>query len=188
MYTVNRNSNEVLPIPGKKGAIARLIVMGLFVVIALISCVGFLMSADGGFIDVVLETLVSFGTLCTVGAWFWGMMKWIGFIAPKSFSLANTMWCSWHVLTIFGLYIKAMVWALCALFPIAACFATFSPMYTVFFSIAKNGINFFNAMGMLILGCNLVVVLGFVDVCKLRRLCAWEEFKRLLAARKAARA
>lgn len=181
-------NNTKIYIPGKKGAIARLIVMGLFVVIALISCVGFLMSADGGFIDVVLETLVSFGTLCTVGAWFWFAMKWIGFIAPKSFGLANTMWCSWHVLTIFGLYIKAMVWAVCALFPIGACFATFSPMYMVFFSIAKNGINFFNAMGMLILGCGLVAVLGFIDVCKLRMMSPVEEMKRLWANRKAVRA
>jgi len=186
MFTAKNSNREKTYIPGKKGAVARLIVMGLFVVIAALSCGSFLLSADGNFIDVLLETLVSFGTICMVGAWFWGMMKWIAFIAPKSFGAANNIWCSWSALTIFGLYLKCVVWLVCAIAPISAFMMTFFPMYKMVFSIALNGINFFNAMGMLLLGCILVLVLGFVDVCKLRCCSPVAEVKHFIASRKAA--
>lgn len=155
-------------IPGKKGAIARLIVLGLISVIAVL--VSFLSLphyiGQTGFFPALLEAFGSCGLLLMLAASAWAMMKWLVVIAPKSFGLAKRFWLSWEALTFFGLYIKACIWLLIAVTPCAVATMFVSPLVSLGLLFAEN-MNLLTALGMLLGGGLLVVLVGFVDICKL---------------------
>ncbi len=167
-------NNTNLPIPGRKGAIARLIVLAIFALIAFLGSFGTIgeFIPKQGFWNALVEAIGGCGVLLLTGAWFWGLMKWIGFIAPKSFGAAGALWNGWIPLTFLGLYIKACLWLIIAMAPISAYALSFSLLYKVFFNTARAGITIFSAAGYLLLGIASTALLLLVDVCKLKGLSA----------------
>ena len=174
-------------IPGKKGSIARLIVLGLISVIAVLSSVLTLPKYIGrkGYGPAVLEAFAGCGLLLLLAAGMWGLMKWIGFIAPKSFGLAKRFWQAWRPLTFFGVYLKACVWLLIAMVPVTASTMLITPLTSIGFLVAGN-LNLLSALGMFLAGAVLVVLVGFVDMCKLRQVSPVESAKALWKNRKVA--
>lgn len=185
--TVNTTRTRKVAVPGRKGAIARLIVMGLIAVIALLSSFGTIGQyiPKRGFGIALLEAFGGCGVLMMLGAFFWGFMKWIAVVTPKAFRAANKFWCAWIPLTFFGVYIKAMIWVLIVGVPTCIFGYGFVPVFLLTQHFAENEISFLPAMGMFLGGVALVAVLGFVDICKLKAVSPVQTVKELLAARKA---
>ena len=159
-------------VPGRKGTIARLIVLGIFTVIALLSSILTLPEyiSRRGFGLAILEAFGGCGILLLTGALFWGFMKWISFMGPKSLGAANRFWHAWIPLTFFGLYIKACLWLLITVVPCTIYGLLMAPVYSITLHFTKTEIGFFAAMGLFILGVAATVIMFFVDICKLRQL------------------
>ena len=163
----NTNSKHI---PGKKGAIARLIILGLIAVIGILVGFGTLPEyvQKRGLGLAILEAFGGTGVIFLLGAFFWILIKWIGFMAPKSFRLAKRFWMTWYPLTFFGLYLKAVLWLIIAIAPCSAITLLFSPLMTVTMHFAEVEIDFLSAMALFLGSGALVAVLAFVDICKLR--------------------
>lgn len=159
-------------VPGRKGAIARLIMLGVFAVIGLLSSFGTIpqFAEKQGLGAAILEAFAGCGVIFLTGGFFWGLIKWIGFIAPKSFGLAKRFWCGWIPMTFLGVYLKCALWLIIAIAPCSAFTLLFSLFYSLTFSIAQMDMNLIIAMGMFFGGCAVVLTMGLVDICKLRQL------------------
>ena len=183
--TASRSRHTAKP-AGRKGAIARLIVMGIFAIIGILSSFGTLPEfiAKRGFVPAVLEAFGGCGTLLMLAAWFWGMMKWIAVMGPKTFGCARSFWNGWQPLTFFGLYIKFCIWMIIALAPLMCFSMTFIPVYKLTWYFAENGIGLISALLMFAAGMGLVVLLAFWDICKLRGQAPMDVIRRKLAERK----
>lgn len=181
-YTTNKK------VPGRKGAIARLIILGLVALIGVLASFLTLPEyiARRGFGLALLEAFGGCGIIFLAGAFFWGMIKWIGFIAPKSFRIANKLWRGWIPLTFLGVYIKACLWLIIAIAPCSAYTLLLSPLTMMTAHFAENAIDIFSAFGLFLGGAAAVIVMGFVDICKLRQVSAVERAKQIWAARKVA--
>ncbi len=175
-------------IPGKKGAIARLVVLGIISLIAVLVSFLTLPKYIGriGFGPAILEAFASCGLLFMLAAGMWGLIKWIGFIAPKSFGLAKRFWQAWRPLTFFGVYLKACVWLLIAMVPVTASTMLITPLTSIGFLVAGN-MNLLSALGLFLGGAVLVILVGFVDICKLRQVSPIESVKDLWKNRKVAK-
>ena len=171
---------------GRKGAIARLIVLAIISIIGVLSSIGTLPDyvASRGFGPAILEAIGGCGLILILAAWFWGLMKWIAVVAPKAFGWARSFWNAWQPLTFFGLYIKFCIWLVIGLAPTMIFAYTLSPIYLVALPLAKNGLNIFSALLLLVVGVGLVVLLAFWDVCKLRAQAPTAVIRRKLAERK----
>ena len=155
---------------GRKGAIARLVVAGLTLVITLVAAVMTMFTQDG-LGDAVTGFFAVLGTGALVGAMILILCKWLGFILPKSFGWANRFWRSWHALTIFGLYLKGCVWVFILLIPVSVMTSLISTAcFSVVMLLVNFGQNFFGSLLFLaISGCVLAVVM-FLDLCKVKGL------------------
>lgn len=182
-HTAPRKAAKV-KVPGRAGAIARLIVMFAIVALGLFSIVASIFTSNWTLGQLIVESIASIGLMLLLGAWFWGMMKWVGFIAPKSLGWAKSFWRAWSPLTFFGLYIKVMIFAVVLIAPISAGFASNGLLVSFAFSFAENPLNIFSAFGILLLGVAVVAVLTFLDVCKIKGWSAIATAKTFIASRK----
>ncbi len=181
MYTAsNTTYAPAAKVPGRAGAIARLIVMGLIALISLIASFGSLgeFADNRGFGQALLDAIGGSGTLLITAALIWLVMKVCSTVLPKSFRLANRFWVSWQPLTFLGLYIKVCIYMILFLVPFALVASLFSPLTLIAFQFATVDIDFFSAVGLFLAGGALVAGLGLWDICKLRNV----PFKTALAA------
>jgi hypothetical protein len=179
-YTTNNN------IPGKKGAIARLIVLGITVLIGLLFSFGSIpdMIPKRGLFPAIWEAIGGSGTIFLLAAFFWGAMKWLGFIAPKSFHIANSFWQLWTPLTFLGVYVKVCIWLIITVVPCEIYFFLLMPLASLSGHFAQVNIDFFSAIGLFLGGAALVTAIGFLDICKLRCVSPIDTIKEVLAAKK----
>lgn len=154
-------------VPGRAGAIARLIVMALMILLGMCVVIGSAFSNEMSFGELITGVTWGTGTMLLLGAWIWIVMKWIGYIAPKSLQWAKSFWCAWHPLTFFGLYIKAMIFLVILIAPSSASMVTYSPLLMFAFKSVEN-MNFLVAFATFMLGMAIVSVLISLDVCKLK--------------------
>lgn len=156
-------------IAGHKGTVIRLIVMGLFTLITLLISFGTLpgYAVKLGLWRAVLEAFSGCGLLLMAISFFWGLIKWIAMVAPKSFGLANRMWRGWIPLTFFGLYIKSVIWLLVGLVPCMIFGMLYSPIVILGFKLAQGGMNILTALATFLAGAALVGILALLDGCKL---------------------
>lgn len=171
-------------VPGRGGAIARLIVMYLMVVIGLVSVVVSIFTSEWTLGQLITEGIASVGLMLLLGAWFWSIMKWVGFIAPKSLGWAKGFWHAWRPLTFFGLYIKFMIFMVILIAPISIGLATYSPLLSMTFYFADHELTIFHALGLLLLGAVLVAVLTLLDVCKIKGWSVRGTVKQFMDSRK----
>ena len=189
-YTNNYNetyTDTVSPkVPGKKGTIARLIVLGIVALIGILSSILTLpeYTARRGFGLALLEAFGGCGALFLLAAFIWGFMKWISFMGPKSLGAANRFWQAWIPLTFLGVYIKACIWLIVTVVPCSIYGMLMVPLFTVTQHFTEVNIGFFSAMGLFLGGAALVMAVGFVDICKLRRVSPMAVVKEKLAAGK----
>ena len=171
---------------GRKGAIARLTVLAIVSIIGILSSICTLPSfvESRGLGPAILEAIGGCGTLLMLAAWFWGMMKWIAVVGPKSFGWARSFWNAWSPLTFFGLYIKFCIWLIVGMVPVMIFGITYMPLFKLTLFFAENGLNIFSALLLLALGAGLALLLAFWDVCKLRGLSPIAVIRRKLAERK----
>lgn len=155
-------------VPGRAGAIARLVVMYLMAVIGIISAFGSIFAFDYTIGQFIVESIGGIGLMFLLGAWFWIIMKWVVFIAPKSLGWAKSFWRAWHPFTFFGLYIKAMIFVVVLIAPISIGTLTYMPLTSLTFYFADHELTFFLALGLFFLGFAFVAVFTFLDVCKLK--------------------
>ena len=169
--------------PGRKSTIARLVILAIFTVIALVTSIGTLPGyiAKLGFAKALLEAIGGCGVLLLTGVWIWGLIKWIVFMSPKSFALAKRFRDSWTPLTNLGVFVKVCIGLIIAIVPITAYAATFSLFYSITFHIARSGLNILTALLLLILGAAAVLITAFWDLCSLKNLSAVEEIKKRFA-------
>lgn len=165
-----KNMNWKAKFPGKKGAIARLIVLALCAGIGLLVSFGTLGNyiPERGFWQAILDAFAGCGEIFLLGAVFWITIKWIGFIAPISFGWAKRFWQSWVPLTWFGLYIKFCIWMIILVAPYSACSMLFSPLLPIGMFLADNLVNPLICLGFFLLGALVVALLGYLDIKKLR--------------------
>ena len=171
-------------VPGRAGAIARLIMMYLIAGFGVIAGIINLFTSDADFGYRFLDSLNSIGLLMLTPCVIWIFMKWVVFMAPKSFGLAKRMWQSWHALTIFGLYLKCVAFLLISIPPISVITLAFMPLSLLMSSILTNGLTLLSGLGMILAGGVFMAVLTFLDVCKLRGTSPMDAIKALLAGRK----
>ncbi len=175
-------------VPGRKGAIARLIIVSLISVIGLISGFGTIpqYAQRRGIGLAILEAFGGCGIIFLVAAFFWGLMKWIAVVAPKSFGFANRFWMSWHPYTFFGVYIKVCLWLILAVVPCSVFGFTFPLIFRVTLHFTQVDIGYFSAMALFFGGIAMVVVLVLADICKLRQYSFVAVMKGMLCKRKEA--
>ena len=178
---------STVSVPGKKGAIARLIVLCLLCLIGVASSFLTLPHYIGkiGLFPAVQEAFASCGILFMFAFGIWAIMKWLVVVAPKSFGAAKRFWFSWEPLTFFGLYIKACIWVLIALTPCAVCTMFITPLTALGMHFLNNA-NILYAFGLFFGGIVLVVFVGILDICKARGFSLIDGVKRLFGCRKAA--
>lgn len=159
-------------VPGRKGAIARLITLGVFALIGLLTSFGTIpqFAEKQGLWPAILEAFAGCGVIFLTGGFFWGLIKWIGIIAPKSFGLAKRFWCGWIPLTFLGVYLKCALWLIIAIAPCSIFALLFSPLFSLTFSLAQMDLNIFSAMGVFFGGGAVVLIMSLVDICKLRQI------------------
>lgn len=169
-------------VPGRAGAIARLIVMSVMIVLGMVGVLASAVNSQPSFGELVLGGIWGTGTMLILGAWIWSVMKWIGFIAPKSLQWAKSFWRAWHPFTFFGLYIKVMLFVIILIAPSSASMSTYSVFYLLAFKSVEN-MSFPVAFATLLLGIALVAVMVFWDICKIRgwafKPAAMELFRKL---------
>lgn len=172
--------------PGRKGAVARLIMLGAFALIGILTSIGTLpqFAAKQGLWSAILEAFAGCGVIFLTGGFFWALVKWIGFIAPKSFGWARSFWYAWVPLTFLGVYLKCALWLIIAIAPCSIFTMLLSPLFSLTLSLAKMDLNFFIAMAMFFGGSAVVLIMGFADICKLRQLSFVAVIRENLAGRK----
>ncbi len=168
---VQRTAKRNTKVPGRTGAIARLAVVWIM---TLISFVGSFFTLPDfyrlvGLGHAILEAFAGFGVLTLTAAMLWLGMKFIGFIAPKSFRLAKKFWQAWVPLTFFGVYIKFCIFCLLALVPITATFGLFSAVIMLIAGMLAGNIHTLSALALLVAGAAGVAGCSFWDLCKLRQ-------------------
>lgn len=171
-------------VPGRGGAIARLIVMFLFVIGGFVSSFISLFTYDGTVGQLILEAIASSAMLSLLGAWFWVIMKWFGFIVPKAFNLAKSFWQAWTSFSLIGLYFKCVGFIVILMLPISAGFSTYMPLFSLAMAFAGEELTFLPTMGLSLLSFLVVAALTLVDVCKLRGTTVLDTVKQFLSARK----
>lgn len=98
--------------------------------------------------------------LFLVGAFFWGLIKWIGWMGKKSFAAARWFLEHWPVFTVIGLVMRLPIAMLIALVPPMLFGLLFSPLYLLTFHFASEGIGFFTAIALFL--ASSVLVLGML--------------------------
>ncbi len=166
----NKSITTSQKVPGHSGAIARLAVLTVMILISVVACVGTLPKyiQTRGFGQALLDALCSMGTLLLTGAFIWAVMKWIAYAMPKAYRLAIRFWNGWIPLTFFGVYLKACAFCVILCWPACIPGVLFAPIMKLGMGIATSGITVFNALGMLLLGGGSAAVLAFWDICKLQ--------------------
>ena len=156
------------PRKGRKGAIARLVVAGLTLVITLVLAVMALFTEEG-FGNAITGFFAVLGTGCVMGVVILALCKWLGFILPKSFGWANSFWRSWHALTIFGLYLKGCVWVFILLIPVSVMTSLISAAcFGLVMFLINAGRNIFSVLLYLAASGGVMAVLVFLDLCKVK--------------------
>ena len=188
-YTTVYEKNETTrqgKLKGRVGTLIRLIVMGLLSLLSFLISFGTLpgYSVKLGLWQATLEAFSGCGLLLVTIAFFWGFAKWIVMVAPKSFGFASRMWCGWETWTIFGLYLKSVLWLLVGAVPCMIFGLPFSLIFGLGFRLALNGLNFFSATAMFLAGIVLVVIMAVADICKLFRFSPVALVKEKLFGRK----
>ncbi len=182
MNTTYETANETVnqKVPGRTGSIARLIVMWLF------SLGGFALSfftlpeyiGKLGFARAFLDSIGGFGLLLLTAAFFWGIMKWLGFSMPRAFRAAKRFWARWIPLTVFGLVLKAYAFIFIVFLPAALGTSLFAPLALLSAYFAKESLNLFSALLLLLAGAAIVVLFSYLDICKLRGISPLHRFSK----------
>ena len=177
------SARRKISLKGHSGSVARLVVMGILAIIAFLSSFGTIGQyvPKVGLGQAIVDAIGGCGLLLMLGAWFWCIMKWVGFIAPKSFRAANAFWRSWIPLTFLGLYLKACGWIMILLLPISAGMASYWPYFSFAMAFGKSDVNFFSALVVLLLGIVSVAIPSFLDICKIRGLAPMAVIRQKLA-------
>ena len=134
--------------------------------------------------QLILEAIAGSAMLSLLGAWFWVIMKWFGFIVPKAFNLAKSFWQAWTSLSLIGLYFKCVGFIVILMLPISAGFSTYMPLFSLAMAFADKELTFLPTMGLSLLSFLVVAALTLVDVCKLRGTTVLDTVKQFLSARK----
>lgn len=178
-----KNNSGKRKIPGKKGAIARLVILALTAIIGVWVSIGTLGSyiARLGFWQAILDAFAGCGEIFLMGAVFWIMFKWIGFIAPKSFYWGKCFWQGWVPLTWFGLYIKFCIWLCIVVVPCSASTMLFGTLLPIGMFVLDHNHNPLICIGFFLLSALVVALLGYLDVRKLRRIAEEQKTPDLVA-------
>ena len=171
-------------VPGRGGAIARLIVMYLCVIIGFVTGFGSLFTEEGSFGHVILSAIAGGNMISLLGVWIWTIMKWFGFIVPKAFGWAKAVWRAWIPLTFFGVYLKCVAFVVILMLPISAGFSSYMPLFSLALKFAENDLTVLPVMGLSLLSILLVAGLTLLDVCKIRGESVVETVKQFLFSRK----
>ena len=183
VQTAPRKAPKV-KIPGRGGAIARLIVMFLCVIGGIVSGFISLFTDDGSFGQLILSAIAGSAMISLLGAWVWGIMKWFGFIVPKAFGWAKAVWQAWIPLTFFGVYLKCVAFVVILMLPISAGFSSYMPLFSLALKFAENELTVLPVLGLSLLSVLMVAGLTLLDVCKIRGESVKETVKRFIASRK----
>jgi hypothetical protein len=180
--------SETTPVKpaGRKGAIARLAVLTIVSLIGILSSVCTIpdFASRRGLWAALMEAIGGCGILLMLAAWFWGMLKWIAVVGPRSFGWARSFWQAWQPLTFFGVYIKFCIWLIIGMVPVMAFGFSYLPLFKLTWFFAENGIGLIAALLLLALGAGLVALLGFWDLCRLKGLSPTAILRQKLADRK----
>lgn len=183
-FRPDAHTTQKIKIPGRGGAIARLIVMYLCVVIGFVTGFGSLFTEDGSFGHVILSAIAGGNMLSLLGAWLWGIIKWFGFMVPKAFGWAKAVWNAWIPLTFFGVYLKCVAFIVILMLPISAGFSSYMPLFSLALKFAENELTLLPVMGLSLLTIAVIAVLTLLDVCKIRGASVVETVKQFISARK----
>ena len=100
-----------------------------------------------------------------LGAFFWGLIKWIRWMGKKSGAAARWFLENWPVITVFGLVLRLPVALLIAAVPPMLFGILASPLWMLTLYLAREGVNFLNAAALLLLSSVLVLGLLIWDIC-----------------------
>lgn len=167
-------------IPASRGAKARLIILWIIVVIAAVSAVCSLFNDRLGLYRKVVEGIGGFGLICVIGAFFWGFIKWIVVVAPKSFRAANTVSFGLLYVPFLGILLRVAIYLIILVVPCAVYGYSFILLWKLAYFGAENPTNLLYCFGMFTLGTSLVAILTYWDVCALKGLRPVRDFRRIL--------
>lgn len=165
--------SESVTVPVKRsskiGAILRLLVSGVFAVVAVCAAFGYAFTGDARTVSEFFNDLfreVGAALLMTTIPWL--LMKWGAYIFPKSLSWANGMWKGWIAITPIGLAVKAMIWLYILFLPftlIAFALIPYGWISNQMLTVHNNCLISFAFM----IGCTLMFAITiFMDVAKLK--------------------
>ncbi len=160
----------------KRGAILRLIVMALAVIIGIVA--SYASIGETGFAKAFINSSMGFIFAAVV----WPIWKWVGFILPKSWSWAKSFWQSFEALNLFTLYIKFCIFVVILFLPVsiatggvsALCFL----MVRVMTSIQDT---FFNALWVTGIFVVLAVLFAWIDVCTVKQVRFFDSVKSVFS-------
>ncbi len=105
------NIQTITKKPGAVGAILRLAILAIGLLIGIIGAFSEIPSYSGqGFIYRFFRFFADIGACGMVGVFFWGAVKWCGFLGSRTLDWASAFWDSFIALNFFTLAVKACLW------------------------------------------------------------------------------
>lgn len=158
-------------VPGRKGAVARIVILLFFVIIGLLASILTLPEyiQKLGAERAIPEAFAGCAVLFLVGEFFWGLIKWIGWMGKKSFAAARWFWDEWPVFTIFGLVLKGPICLVIAMAPPMLYGLLFAPLYSITYRFALNGVSLLGAMALFAVSGVIALGMLFWDIRTLAR-------------------
>ena len=164
-------------VPGNKGAIFRLCLVAVTLIIGLVLTVAAVPYVNGGLGDVLIAILTGFVCSIMAAALFWGFAKWTAFIFPKALAGARRFWNSLYALSLLALVIKVMVWIYLLMLPIVLYGIILTPLYLIVFALSLLPFEFIAVLLLVLLSVGVLFFVVLLDVCKLTDRC-WKQTLR----------
>lgn len=170
----------------KIGAGIRLTLLCLMVLLSGISTICAIPELfQKGIISGATDAMMVLSSLIAVSCVIFLLVKWAVFILPKSFRFANEFSKEWVALSLFGLGLKLMLWAVVLIFPFGiACSIGSSVMMAIAYFLGSGCANIFIAFLYLIVVCLIMCLFALLEVCKLTALSIKDLLKNGYAAAK----
>ena len=115
------------------------------------------------------EAFASCAILFLLGDFFWGMIKWVGWMGKKSFAAASWFLTNWPIFTITGFVVRLFIAPLIVVVPPLLFGFLFIPLYWLTWTLGQSSIHILIAVPLFLGSSILTLGLLIWDICFLAR-------------------